>query len=439
MTAVWSTVLANRLGADRVLVGGACARYRLGNLVPAMVASPTDEAEVAAVLATAARDGLGVVPWGGGTHQSFGRPPARYDLALDLGRLNRVLLYEPADMTITVQAGIRLADLARRLGESGQFLPLDPPLAPAATLGGVLATNLSGPLRCGYGTARDLVLGVRVVGADGTITKAGARVVKNATAYDLSKLYVGAYGTLGVVLEVSLRLYPLPPSERCWWLTGADLACCQEAAGWVLAGSHLTPIRLELLDAEAARACGCQGARPALLVSVAGVPEAIREQERSLAAQAGEVGGVIGPLERPEEAWALVRDFPWRSAPPFAGTQRVLWRGAVLPSDCAKAMAAIRGAATGAEMSMAATVSHGVLRGAFSGAAAEALATSVARARRALSALGGYLVVADAPEAVRARLDVWGPPPDGIALMQELRRAFDPRGILNPGRFLDGI
>ena len=104
MTAAWSTVLANRLGADRVLVGGACARYRLGNLVPAMVASPTDEAEVAAVLATAARDGLGVVPWGGGTHQSFGRPPARYDLALDLGRLNRVLFYEPADPPVPPRA-----------------------------------------------------------------------------------------------------------------------------------------------------------------------------------------------------------------------------------------------------------------------------------------------------------------------------------------------
>jgi len=104
VTAAWSTVLANRLGADRVLVGGACARYRLGNLVPAMVASPTDEAEVAAVLATAARDGLGVVPWGGGTHQSFGRPPARYDLALDLGRLNRVLFYEPADPPVPPRA-----------------------------------------------------------------------------------------------------------------------------------------------------------------------------------------------------------------------------------------------------------------------------------------------------------------------------------------------
>ena len=128
--------LRSALGADRVLPDGELRDYQLGGMHPAAAALPRDEAQVAATLRLAHREGWGVVPWGGGAHQSRGRLPARYDVALDLRRLNRLLLYEPADMTVTVEAGARLADLQRRLGESGQFLPLDPPQAERATLGG---------------------------------------------------------------------------------------------------------------------------------------------------------------------------------------------------------------------------------------------------------------------------------------------------------------
>jgi len=130
-------------------------------------------------------------------------------VALDLRRLDRVLAYEPGDLTATVQAGIRMDGLHRQVGDQGQIFPLDPPMAGQATLGGVLAANLSGPQRCRYGTARDLVLGVRVAHADGTITKGGSRVVKNATAYDITKLYIGSHGTLAVILEATIRLHPV--------------------------------------------------------------------------------------------------------------------------------------------------------------------------------------------------------------------------------------
>jgi glycolate oxidase FAD binding subunit len=158
--------LSALLGADDVLMGAAASRYRLGDREPSVAVLPDDEAEVSGVLALA----------------SLGNFPSRYDVALDLRRLDRVLAYEPGDLTATVQAGIRMDGLHHLVGDQGQIFPLDPPMAGQATLGGVLAANLSGPLRCRYGTARDLILGVRVAHADGTITKGGSRVVKNATA-----------------------------------------------------------------------------------------------------------------------------------------------------------------------------------------------------------------------------------------------------------------
>ncbi len=169
-----ATAWREALGSEKVLTGVGVTAYRLGEVEPVVAVIPRDEADVSRVLALAFEDGAGVVPWGGGAHQSVGAAPTRYDVALDLSRLDRVVAYEPADMTATVQAGARLATLQQRLGEAGQFWPLDPPLADRATVGGVVAANLNGPLRCRYGTVRDMVLGVRVAHADGTITKAGA-------------------------------------------------------------------------------------------------------------------------------------------------------------------------------------------------------------------------------------------------------------------------
>src|ERR687883_1494657 len=138
-------------------------------------------------------------------------PPRRLDQIIETTGLNRVVEYEPADLTVTVEAGMRFAELQQRLAEEGQFLALDPPAAEGATIGGVIATNASGPLRFAYGTARDLVIGTRVANPDGTLTRAGGRVVKNVAGYDLTKLYIGSLGTLGVIVELSFKLAPIPP------------------------------------------------------------------------------------------------------------------------------------------------------------------------------------------------------------------------------------
>jgi len=429
--------LRDVLGSDQVLAE--VSAYRLGDVEPAAVAIPRDEACVSRVLALAWENGLGVVPWGGGAHQAVGLRPTRYDVALDLGHLNRVLAYEPADMTATVQVGIRLAELQTRLGQAGQFWPLDPPLADRATVGGVVAANLSGPLRCRYGTVRDLVLGVRVAHANGTITKAGARVVKNATAYNLTRLYTGSHGTLGVLLEATLRLQPRPAVERGWWLGGGTVDSCHEAAMRIL-DSRLAPNRVELLDRDAAAGCGRPGGGPALAVSFAGVREAVQEQGESLDTLGRELGLRAAEIENPAQTWQALQDFPWGEAKRGGSEGGARWRGSVLPSDCAKAIHAVSEASGRfGNVSIAATVSHGVLRGAFKASSPERIADWLVAGRGALAALGGILVVTDAPTSLHAALDMWGPAPADVGLMRRIKAAFDEKGILNPGRFVDGI
>src|SRR5258708_6536249 len=176
--------------------------------------TPASREELAEALHAADSRGQAVAPVGAGTQLDLGMPPSRLDLVIETTRVNKVVEYEPADLTVTVEAGLRFADLQKQLAEQGQFLALDPPAAPGATIGGLIATNASGPLRFAYGTARDLVIGTRVANPDGTVTHAGGRVVKNVAGYDLNKLYIGSLGTLGIIVPLSLKLAPVPPATH---------------------------------------------------------------------------------------------------------------------------------------------------------------------------------------------------------------------------------
>ena len=197
----------------------ACAAVRpagpadaVAGVTPSWVARPDSTAELGAVLAAAAGLNLASVPRGTGTKLAWGRPPDRCDLVVDMLGLDQVLEHEAGDLTAIVEAGLRVRDLNERLTEHGQMLALDPPGNP--TIGACIAGNLSGPRRHRYGTARDLVLGVTVVLADGTIASSGGKVVKNVAGYDLGKLFCGSEGRLGLIARVALRLHPLPEAAR---------------------------------------------------------------------------------------------------------------------------------------------------------------------------------------------------------------------------------
>ena len=206
----------------------------------------TPESEEA--LAAFVRESAEVRPVGSGTKQHYGPAPAEPNVCLR--RVDRIIAYEPGDLVVTVQAGMRLADLQEKLAEHGQWLPIDPPYA-AATIGGILATNSSGPRRLGYGTMRDLLLGLRVIGAGGIVTRSGGRVVKNVTGYDLHKLHIGAFGSLGVMTEASFKLHPLPEISA---VIVREHPTFEKAHASLLDihASPLRPVALEVLDRNAA-------------------------------------------------------------------------------------------------------------------------------------------------------------------------------------------
>ncbi len=263
------------VGAPHVLTGIDVGPYVVEGRTPEAAVFPGSVDEVRAVMEVAAASGLPVVPWGGGTAAAAGRPVARAGLVLGLRRLARILEHEPGDLTATVEAGVTIEQLQAALGARGQWFSLDPPDADRATVGGVIAVNASGPRRHLYGTARDLLIGVTVVAADGALVRGGGKVVKNVAGYDLPKLFVGSWGTLGVIVAATLKLRPRPDVERLVAMAFDRLKDAAAASRAVMA-SDLIPSALELADADASRALGVgNGAGAALVVGFDGLPEQV--------------------------------------------------------------------------------------------------------------------------------------------------------------------
>src|SRR5262249_38119407 len=262
---------------------------------PRWIARAGSADDVSRLLALASSERLAAAPGGSGSGVAPGTPPRRLDLVLDLSRLVGVTDYVPADMVASVEAGTALDALQARLSREGQRLALDPVRGRARTVGGVLATHASGPLRFRYGTGRDLLLGVRFVQADGTITWGGARVVKSVTGYDVPKLLVGSLGTLGVLGELTLRLYPLPEAEATCLVSVASLDEGHRLAATIV-DSTLQPSRLELLDAAARAASGLPAGAAGLVVSFGSVDAAVRAQQAAVAASARQAGGRVDTL-----------------------------------------------------------------------------------------------------------------------------------------------
>ena len=415
--------------------------------------TPATPADLAAALREASAAGRPVVPLGAGAHQHLGAPPPAGALHIGTVALNQVLEYAPADLTATAQAGVTLAALQQELARHGQWLPWDPPGGERATLGGLLAAALSGPLRLGYGAPRDWVLGMRVALGDGRIVKSGGRVVKNVAGYDAHKLHIGALGTLGVILDVTFKLAPLP--ERMATLAWAcpDLQAALTLAR-ALRERPLAPVSLALLArpaapttsdqrpaGEAAHASSAVGPSSSVLgpssvvARFAGVPAAVDRQLREARARAAEHD--IIALDLPEDggaAWREVAGFP----APMPGA--LILRAGVRPSSLAGLAAAIEAhAPPGASAVLSPGVGLAYACWPAEPPGADEISARLAALRARLAPLGAYAVVEHAPGAMRAQLDLWGPPPETIDIMRRLKAAWDPRGILNPGRYIAGL
>ena len=235
--------------------------------------TPSTPHEVAETLRHASEQRQSVLIRGAGTKLDWGRPAERVDVVLDMRRLNRVLAHEHGDLTATIEAGATLHDVNEALGRHGQWLPLDPPLAERATIGGILATNDSGPLRHRYGAPRDLVIGIQLATTDGVLSKAGGQVVKNVAGYDLSKLVTGSFGSLAAIVSATFKLSPLPAASKTIRIAAADFDSLGQLVRAVMA-SQLEPIAFEsprTINAEPGSAtCGREAERPSGLRSFCG-------------------------------------------------------------------------------------------------------------------------------------------------------------------------
>ena len=428
-------VLAGIVGRDGVLDEATrLAADAVDGVVPRWSIRASAVEQVAAVLALAAEEGLAVVPRGSGSALDLGHPPARVDIVLDVRPMDRIVEDNPDDLTVSVEAGLTAARLAGRLASRRQLLPVDPPGVGSRTLGGLVATAASGPLRARYGTLRDLLLGVRFVQADGVVTWGGARVVKSVTGYDVPKLMVGSLGTLGVICELTLRLHPRPETEATRLATFDSV---EAAAGFVarLLDSSLEPNRIEFLNGAALARLGGQG-RAACAVSVGSVEAAVREEMATLDVFAREAGGTSAPAAA--HFWAT-----YGSVMLDAG--RVLMLHVASPPGRLAATVSVveRGLAAlapGETAVVAGCAALGTLEVMLSAATAPIAPRLVDGLRESLATLGGHATVRRAPVEVRRRVDPWGPvEPEVMVLMKGLRDEFDPRRVLNPGRFVGGL
>jgi glycolate oxidase FAD binding subunit len=382
----------------------------------ARVESPASAADAGGLLAAAADEGHAVRFRGGATKLGWGRPAPEPDLTIETGGLDRLVEHNVGDLTAIVEAGVPLAAAQEAFAAEGQMLALDPPAVEGATIGGVIATGDSGPLRHRYGSIRDLVIGIEVALADGTVARAGGKVIKNVAGYDLGKLFSGSFGTLGMICEVALRLHPRPASTASLILLAGEPEALAEAA---TALAH-APVEQLALDVA------WDGEGGAVMSRFGGATP--REQAEAALAATRDLGRLEAEIVDDDEGvWGEQR-----------ARQRSEAGTVVRASGLQTRLAAILAAARRHGATLAGRAGSGLSWLALSEREPAEAVAAVEALRRELAPLD--CVVLDAPAAVREALDPWGPVDEpALVLMRRVKGRFDPSGICNRGIFIEGV
>jgi glycolate oxidase FAD binding subunit len=398
---------------------------RRGETVPTIEVAPGDMQQVAEILRFAHANALSVMISGGGTKLDWGNTFTA-DIELSMKRLNQLREHAWQDMTCTVQAGCSWTAMQDALKIHGQMVALDPLHPDRATVGGIVACNDSGALRLKYGSLRDLVIGMTMVLADGTIAKSGGKVVKNVAGYDMHKLMTGSFGTLGVIAEVNFRLHPLEEHHGTWTAVGTGAV----EAG-MTASSLAEPLRA-LLDAQLTPSCvqlRVFRGECALDIRMAALPECLDGYEERIR----NVLGTLAISKSGEEVWNARQQL-------FDHDDALVLKVSVLPTEmCLLAVELHQwtaGGGTDVELVAQAT---GLMMVAVHSATDAALVALIERLRARVIKSGGSVVALQIPGRLRGSIDVWGPNRGTFSLMREIKRRFDPGRILNPGRFVGNI
>lgn len=379
--------------------------------------APADAPQIAGILRFANEHGFAVTPAGNGTKARWGNPVTAH-IRLSTERMHSVREHSWQDMTCTVEAGCAWAAMQAQLARHGQMVALDTLWPDRATVGGVVAVNDSGALRLKYGGLRDLIIGMTIVLADGTIAKTGGKVVKNVAGYDLHKLMTGSFGTLGVIADVNFRLHPLEEHARTWSATASG-AMAFEAPLRTLLDSQIVPscVQMRVNRVECV-----------LDIRIAAVPHCLDE----LAGRLDQIFAPVALRESKEEVWKARQDL-------FDGDHAIVLKVSLLPSEICAAVSELqqRASSDGVEV-CAVAQANGLLTVAFN-AATDAAIASIDGLRKKLRASGGSVLALRVPDNLRDRVDVWGCESSALPLMCEIKRRFDPHRILNPGRFVGNI
>ncbi len=422
--------MENIVGSENLLTGAETAPYALGGIAPGAVAFPGSREEVAALVRLAGENGWSLVPHGGGTQWETGFPPERFDLVVSLRRMDRVVDYQPDDMTITVEPGIPLATLQQTLAERRQFLPLNPPLPERATAGGTVAAAAVGPWGAGYGSPRDWVIGCRVVGADAQEVRGGGLVVKNVAGYDLPKLYTGSFGTLGILTEVTFKVMPAP-ADRAYCRVFLQKAEDAETLVGRIRDSDLIPASVELVHTVLWQSTsGPVVDRPwTLFLEFHHVPEALQWQLDQVGQMARDLDAGFDalPAAAGEPLLAALRDRPAR--------HRLIAKLVVVSSRVAGTAAALTGWCEKRGLPPL-VVAHAVTGQVYLCADGDFAEADVQAIREIAQAHRGSCVFQRLPEPLVGAIDPWGTAGPELRLMQGIKTALDPTGLFSPGRFV---
>jgi glycolate oxidase FAD binding subunit len=413
--------------------------FAIAGVAPRLVVRPADRDELGRVVATIAALGASLVPVGLGAHRELGHAPTRYDVALSTARLQSARDYTPADMTVTVDAGMTVAALQRLLAGEGQWLPVAPPLPEQTTVGGLIAADLGGPLRASQGRVRDFVIGIAATLVDGRMVRGGGKVVKNVAGYDLMKLLIGSLGTLAVVVEATFKVKPIPAVRRCLALDCADpraaLTLAEAIADRDL-GSLGATIVLGLGDDRTARA----------VFALGGVDTDVDAERAGILSSAPPSAAVVidadadDPQARAvtDELRDYVRRAPHALVIRFAATRR---SAIALASALTEVCAATPGRCL--VDPRAGTIVLALLEAGGGGGRPDSAGARAALLLGNLGELairhGAHVVVERSPAELADMVVVWSPLPSALPLMRRMKDAFDPRGTLAPGRFVGRI
>ncbi len=450
--------LSEIVGNSNVIADPALfSAYEIDGQRPGAIARPVSSREVAEVVKFAALEKLAIVPVGARTKMGIGMPPRQYDIALEMTRLDRVVAYDPGDLTLGVEPGIPLQRLEGVLAGHRQFLPLAVPFMNEGTVGGTIASGTDSSLRQLYGTARDFVLGMEFVTGDGELVKSGGHVVKNVSGYDIHKLMIGALGTLGVITRINFRTFPLPAETRTYVtaFSGVDGACEFRDA---IAGSHLRPQNVEIIGARrGSHLPGGESLRDLLgdgewsvVVSVAGNGPVLERYHRDMEALARRADGNLiesfGELSEADQGTvvAYVREFAATThgqTPPAA-----IFKISTLPGRLAGLAESLVSCAERHDVPWS-MMMRGVGVTYFKLSATDGTAESLGRLKDVSSLVfrgsdegdWGRAVLLACPVELKREMNVWGKAPGDLPLMQGLKKVFDPGNVLAPGRFVGGI